>query len=59
MERCHEHQRTHDPLDFRDRYNIVGEADLRDSMRRTRDYLTASAQQQERPAAIRQAGRIQ
>ncbi len=42
-----------------DRYNIVNEADLRDAMRRTQDYLTASAQQQERPAVIRQAGRIQ
>ena len=38
-----------------DRYNIVNEADLRDAMRRTQDYLNDGAQQQKRPAVIRLA----
>jgi hypothetical protein len=42
-----------------DRHKIVSEADLREAMRRTQDYLTASAQQQERPTVIRKAGKIQ
>jgi hypothetical protein len=42
-----------------DRYNIVSEVDLREATRRTQDYLTASAEQRERPAVILQPGRIQ
>jgi hypothetical protein len=40
-----------------DRYNIVNEADLRDAMQRTQNYLKDSAQQQERPTVILQAER--
>ncbi|HEY3627373.1 MAG TPA: site-specific integrase [Terracidiphilus sp.] len=35
-----------------DRYNIVNEADLRDAMQRTQDYLKESAQQPKRPAVM-------
>jgi integrase len=38
-----------------DRYNIVNEADLRDAMQRTQDYLKDGARQQKRPATIRPA----
>jgi integrase len=37
-----------------DRYNIVSEADLREAMRRTQDYLAGNAQQQKQPT-VRQA----
>jgi hypothetical protein len=40
-----------------DRYNIVNEADLRDAMQRTQDYLKDGAPQQKRPASIRSAVR--
>ncbi len=40
-----------------DRYNFVNEADLRDAMQRTQDYLKDGAPQQKRPASIRSAVR--
>lgn len=39
-----------------DRYNIVNEADLRDAMQRTQNYLKDNAQQQEQPVVMRRAG---
>jgi hypothetical protein len=39
-----------------DRYNIVNEADKRDAMQRTQDYLKNAAQAQKRPAIMRQTG---
>ncbi len=37
-----------------DRYNIVSEADVREAMRRTQDYLAGNGQQQKQPV-VRQA----
>jgi hypothetical protein len=39
-----------------DRYNIVDEADLRDAMQRTQDYLKCAAQGQKRPVTMQQTG---
>jgi len=39
-----------------DRYNIVNEADLRDAMQRTQNYLNSGGQQQNHPIVMRQAG---
>jgi integrase len=39
-----------------DRYNIVDEADLREAMQRTQDYLKSAAESQKRPAIMRQTG---
>lgn len=39
-----------------DRYNIVDEADLRDAMQRTQDYLKNAAQGQKRPVTMQQTG---
>jgi hypothetical protein len=36
-----------------DRYNIVNEADLRDAMDRTQNYIKTSAQAEKRPSMIR------
>jgi hypothetical protein len=40
-----------------DRYNIVNEADLREAMQRTQDYLNGGSPPRKRPVAMRQAGR--
>ncbi|MGB8478174.1 MAG: site-specific integrase [Acidobacteriaceae bacterium] len=39
-----------------DRYNIVNEADLREAMQRTQSYLKGSAQREDAPVVMRQAG---
>ena len=36
-----------------DRYNIVNEADLREAMQRTQNYLSEGGQQQSRPAVLK------
>jgi intergrase/recombinase len=40
-----------------DRYNIVNEADLREAMQRTQDYLKEGAQQQKRQVVMSAASR--